>query len=85
MSPQFQFTPEQVEQQVRALGDSIHLINTIIAEGVTDAETRDRMDRNVRHLQIMLGYDHIKNSGADLSPSEGAIAAGTAWLQANGG
>ena len=85
MSPQFQFTPEQVEQQVRALGDSIHLINTIIAEGITDAETRDRMDRNVRHLQIMLGYDHIKNSGADLSPSEGAIVAGTAWLQANGG
>ena len=85
MSPQFQFTPEEIQQQVRALGDSIHVINTIITENAYDEDTRDRMDRNVRHLQIMLGYDHIKNSGADLFPSEGAIAVGTAWLQANGG
>lgn len=85
MSPQFQFTPEQVEQQIRALGDSIHVINTIIAGNASDEETRDRMDRNVRHLQIMLAYDHIKSAGADLSPSEAAIAAGQAWLAGNGG
>jgi hypothetical protein len=40
------------------------------------------MSRNVRHLEIMLAFDDIKNSEWDLAAYNTAITNGTAWMTA---
>ena len=74
------FTPEDTAEHLRGLQDSADLIDALIAAGVKDAETRDTMDRNVRHIHIMCAMQHIKDSGADLMPYTDAAHRGAAWL-----
>jgi hypothetical protein len=75
-----EYTVEEIAQAIKAMGDSVTVIDDAIASGLNDEETLDAIDRNVRHLEIMLGKDHIKSSGADLKPFEAAIKRGKAAL-----
>jgi hypothetical protein len=74
------FTPEDTAEHLRGLQASADLIDALIEAGVNDAETRDTMDRNVRHIGIMCAMQHIKDSGADLKPYTDAAHRGAAWL-----
>lgn len=72
-------SPEQVQRQISAMGDSVYVINQLIEKAVHTEETHNEMDRNYRHLEIMLAKEHIQNSGADLTVFTDAIANGIAF------
>jgi hypothetical protein len=74
------FTPEDTAEHLRGLQASADLIDALIAAGVKDAETRDTMDRNVRHIGIMCAMPHLQECGADLTPYTDAAHRGAAWL-----
>jgi len=73
---------QKTERQISAMGDSVDLINRLIAEGKHTQEVHDTIERNVRHLEIMIAKDNIKGSGTDLKPFTDAIAAGTEYIKA---
>jgi len=69
----------------RAMGSSVDLINAII-DGTQyeneEVSTRvDIMDRNVRHLEIMVAKTYW--DGEDMAPSNAAITAGKAYIADN--
>ncbi len=59
---------------------SVDLINKLIEENVKNSDTIDTMSRNVRHLEIMLAFDDIKNSEWDLRAYTKAITDGNNWI-----
>lgn len=52
-----EITAEQIAQHYKAMGDSVDLLNAGQPEGMDDAEWADCVDRNVRHLEIMVAKD----------------------------
>tara|TARA_R100000234_G_C4995217_1_gene177520 strand:+ start:1602 stop:1853 length:252 start_codon:yes stop_codon:yes gene_type:complete len=52
-------TKEQVAAVYSAAGDSVTEIGTAKKEFETDAEWKDRVKRNVEHLEIIKGYKKI--------------------------
>ena len=76
-----ELTEEQkVAKQISAMGDSVNLINKLIAEGTHNDQVHDTITRNVEHLALMVGKDIIVNSGTDLSGFNTAIADGRAFI-----
>jgi hypothetical protein len=75
-------TPEQIAQQYNAMGDSVWLINAIIAgEQMSEesgAEKKACVDRNVAHLELMVAKDYWTNE--DMTAVNAAIAAGKAYV-----
>ena len=69
-------TPTEIAQHYKAALDSVNLINELVAKDSLDAEELDTVDRNVRHLEIMLGRDYWTDE--DLTPFTEAIEAGKA-------
>lgn len=69
-------TPAEIAQHYKAALDSVNLINELVAKDSLDAEELDTVDRNVRHLEIMLGRDYWTDE--DLTPFTEAIEAGKA-------
>ena len=49
-------TTEEVAQIFSAAGDSVTVINTARASDENDAEYKDKIKRNVEHLEIIKGY-----------------------------
>ena len=73
-----ELTPQEIAQHYSAAGDSVTLINELVALSERDAEQVDTVRRNVEHLQIMVAKDYWTTE--DLAPFNAAIAAGTAVL-----
>jgi len=75
-------TPEQIAQHYKAMGDSVSLINSVIAgeqmANDTQEAKNDCVDRNVRHLEIMLAKDFWTTE--DMTAVNAAVAAGKAYL-----
>ena len=69
-------TPAEIAQHYKAALDSVNLINELVAKDSLDAEELDTVDRNVRHLEIMLGRDYWTDE--DLTPFTEEIEAGKA-------
>ena len=59
-------TPEEIAQHYKAAMDSVNLINAGKPPNTTDADWADRLDRNKRHLQLMLTKDFWTTE--DLTP-----------------
>ena len=76
-----ELTAEQIAQHYTAMGHSVDLINAIIAgEAMADddaADKQDCVDRNVKHLEIMVAKDFWGSE--DMTAANAAIAAGTAY------
>jgi hypothetical protein len=69
-------TPEQIAQHYSAMGDSVWLINAIIAgEAEGDKAT---VERNVAHLELMVAKDFWTTE--DMTAVNAAIAAGKAYV-----
>jgi len=49
-------TTEEVAQIFSAAGDSVTVINTAKASSETDTEYKDKIKRNVEHLEIIKAY-----------------------------
>lgn len=75
-------TPEQIAQHYKAMLDSVWLINAIIAgeQMATDTQEakNDCVDRNVKHLEIMLEKDFWTTE--DMAPVNAAVSAGNNYL-----
>ena len=66
----------EIAQHYKAALDSVNLINELVAKDSLDADELDTVDRNVRHLEIMLGKDYWTDE--DLTPFSDAVATGKA-------
>jgi hypothetical protein len=65
-------TPEEIARHYSAMLNSVNLINSLVPTAETKA--LDTLDRNVRHLELMLARDWWE--GYDLAPINAAIVAG---------
>ena len=72
---------DQIAQDYSAMGDSVDLINAIIAgESMADESAEDRqacVDRNVQHLEIMVAKDDWGSE--DMTAVNAAISAGNGY------
>jgi hypothetical protein len=71
---------QEVARHVLAMGDSVDLINELIAKGAHDEDIHNTITRNVDHLVLMIGKDFIAESSTDLSSFIEAIANGNAFI-----
>ena len=76
-----EITAEQIAQNYTAMGDSVDLINAIIAgEAMADDDAADRqdcVDRNVEHLELMVAKDYWTDE--DMTAVNAAITAGQGY------
>jgi len=76
-----EITAEQIAQHYSAMGDSVDLINAIIAgTAMADDDAADKqacVDRNVEHLEIMVAKDFWTTE--DMTAANAAITAGKAY------
>ena len=74
-------TTEELAQDYSAMGDSVALINAIIAgDSMADENAADRqgcVDRNKEHLQIMVAKDDWGSE--DMSAANAAISAAESY------
>ena len=74
-------TTEQLAQDYSAMGDSVDLINAIIAgDAMADDSAEDRqdcVDRNAQHLQLMVAKDDWGSE--DMTAINAAISAADAY------
>lgn len=73
-----ELTPQEIAQHYSAAGDSVTLINELVALSSRNDQQVDDVRRNVEHLQIMVAKDYWTTE--DLAPFNAAITAGTAVL-----
>lgn len=74
--PEETLTAEEITRHYNAAMDSVNLINDLMAKDSRTAEELDTVDRNVRHLEIMLAKDYWTDE--DLTPFSDAVTAGQA-------
>ena len=85
---------QTVAEVLSAADDSVTLINDIntngsdseyVAEGSTQEEINDMVQRNVDHLEIILAYTDpdVAGSSDDKSSYNSAITTGNAYIAAN--
>ena len=74
-------TAEERTQDYTAMGDSVDLINDIVAGNWDEEweadERQDTVDRNVAHLEIMVAKDDW--DGEDMSDANAAITVGQGY------
>ena len=71
-------TIAQIAQHYSAMGESVDLINEIIASTEKDEESIYVITRNIRHLEKMLTKDFWTSE--DLSDANAAVTAGNAYI-----
>ena len=78
--PEETLTAAEIAQHYSAAGDSVTLINELVALSERNDEQVDTVRRNVEHLEIMVAKDFWTTE--DLTPFNDAITAGNAVLSA---
>ena len=77
-----EITAEEIAQHYSAMGDSVTLINGIIDGSLmaddTQEDKNDCVDRNVRHLEIMVAKDFWTTE--DMTDANSAITAGQNYI-----
>ena len=71
-------TAKEIAKHYSAAGDSVTLINELVALSERDEDQVDTVRRNVGHLEIMVAKDFWTTE--DLEPFNAAITAGKAVL-----
>ncbi len=54
-----EYTTEEIAKIFKNAGDSVDLINGTKHENDTDAEWKDKVKRNVEHLEIIKGFKKL--------------------------
>ena len=74
-------TTERLAQDYSALGDSVDLINAVIAgdsmAGESAEDRQDCVDRNTQHLELMVAKEDWGSE--DLTATNAAITAGNGY------
>ena len=71
-------TATEIAKHFMRMKNSVDLINKAIATSDTDIETIDVINRNVKHLELMLTEDFWTTE--DMSDVNAAITAGNAYI-----
>ena len=71
-------TATEIAQHYSAAGDSVTLINELVAVETLTDEQKDAVSRNVEHLEIMVAKDYWTSE--DLAPFNSAVTAGKAKI-----
>ena len=71
---------QKTAQQISAMNDSVYIIDKLIEEGNHTKRAHDNIDRNVRHLELMINQNNITNSGNDLTVFNDTIEAGNTFI-----
>ena len=76
-------TAAEVAQVYTAAGDSVTLINSIVAQGTITDEDKDTLKRNVDHIEIIKAYKKEDGTTSiwgseDFSTYDAAVTAGKA-------
>jgi len=76
-------TAEEVAQVYTAAGDSVTLINSIVAQGTITDDDKDTLKRNVDHIEIIKAYKKEDGTTSiwgseDFSTYDAAVTAGKA-------
>ena len=76
-----ELTAEQIAKIFSAAGDSVTVIGTAQASDETDADFKDKIKRNVEHLEIIKAYKKLDGSTSiwtseDFTAIDAAITAG---------
>jgi len=76
-------TPEEVAQVYTAAGDSVTLINSIVAQSTITDDDKDTLKRNVDHIEIIKAYKKEDGTTSiwgseDFSTYDAAVTAGKA-------
>ena len=76
-----ELTAEQIAQNYSAMGDSVALINDVIAgKAMKDDAKEDRqdcVDRNTQHLELMVAKDYWTDES--MTATNAAITAGNGY------
>ena len=76
---------DELAQDYKAMGDSVTLINDIIAgdsmegEDYSDDDRKDRVARNVAHLELMIAKDDWGKE--DMADAKKAVTAGNKYTK----
>jgi hypothetical protein len=71
-------TSTEIAQHYSAAGDSVTLINELVAINTLTDEQKDTVSRNVEHLEIMVAKDYWTTE--DLASFKSAVTAGKAKI-----
>ena len=75
-------TPEEkVAQDKATLAPSVAVINSVLASGKTNAGAVGEVDRNYRHIEIVLKRQHMIESGEDFSEFVAVVELGRAFVE----
>jgi hypothetical protein len=76
-----ELTAEQIAQNYSAMGDSVALINDVIAgtDGIFTSieDKQDCVDRNTQHLELMVAKDYWTDES--MTATNAAISAGNSY------
>jgi len=84
----YEYTQEDTQAHLKGLknvSDVIYQIingQFVVGNIETDSLTKT-MKRQTDHVSLMLGKEHIRNSGADLTSFQKALDDGLAWISTN--
>jgi hypothetical protein len=79
-------TAEEIAEHFSAMGDSVNLINAIVADDTEDvaqngaAEVKLRIIRNTDHLEIQIAKDWYAESSVTKTSYTDAVTAGKAYV-----
>lgn len=74
-------TPEEtLAQDIRALGDSVSVINELVATATLSDTQKKFLKANVDHISLMLDKEHILAYTGNKSIFVSAVEAGTAKI-----
>ena len=71
-------TAAEIAKDYSAAGDSVTLINELVAINTLTDEEKDSVRRNVEHLELMVAKDFWTTE--DLTPLNSAVTAGKAKI-----
>lgn len=87
MEEDFKPTPEEIDQDFKAMNDSVWVIENLVdlgpREDQTQKECNEEITRNVDHLEIMLTKPYIIEDGRPLDTYNDAIVNGKAYVAAH--
>ena len=75
-------SPEQIARHIKAMGDSVTVINEEIAKDFNERVGK-RVQANVDHLSLMLAKDFVIADTGSKTSFTAAVASGQAYLDAN--
>ena len=73
-----EYTQEDIDRKIASIQPSIDVIDAVIADSeryayLTEEEKADSVDRNYRHIEIMLGKEEVAAQITDAKPYTDAI------------